>query len=137
LSVLAHSGALYALLDRSDEWHALVKAWWTVARERVVVPSSVLPVTALMVSKRLGARAEAAFIRSVVDGEIPLEPVEQADVSRAAELIGTYQQLPLGFLEASLVAVAERLGSTSILTTERTRLAAVRPSHAERFRLLP
>lgn len=137
MNVLAHSGALYALVDRSDAWHALVKSWWTVSRERVVVPSTVLPVVAHAVGRRLGAQAEAAFIKSVADGELQVEHFEPADLARAAELVRVYIDLPLTFVDASLIAMAERLRAIAILTTERTRFAAVRPSHVERFRLVP
>jgi hypothetical protein len=137
MSVLVHTGALYALLDRSDDWHALVESWWTIARERVIVPAFVLPIVTQVVLKRLGHEAEAALVRSVASGELPLEPAEAADVRRAADLLSRSPGSPLRFVDASLVAMAERLDVKSILTTTRERFAEVRPAHVERFRLVP
>jgi len=43
----------------------------------------------------------------------------------------------LGLVDASVVAVAERLGVTSIATLNARDFHVVRPRHAEAFTLLP
>ena len=137
LTILADTGALYALADRNDVWHERVTAWWTGARDDVAVPISVLPEITHLLGVRRGADAEAAFVREAVAGVYTLEPLENEDLSRSADLIDTYADLPLGFVDASIVAMAERLGVTSILTTDRRHFGVIRPAHCERLRLLP
>lgn len=51
--------------------------------------------------------------------------------------VGIYHDLPLGFVDASVIALAERTESDSLLTTDRRDFSVVRPRHVERFRLLP
>ena len=54
-----------------------------------------------------------------------------------AELVGTYADLPLGAVDASVVAVAERLGATTLATLDRRHFTVVRPRHTTAFALLP
>lgn len=48
-----------------------------------------------------------------------------------------YGDFPLGFVDASLVALAERLDARELLTTDRRHFSVVRPQHARQFTLLP
>jgi uncharacterized protein len=66
-----------------------------------------------------------------------LEPLQPADVIRIAELVARYHDLPLGTIDASVVAAAERLTVEEIATTDRRHFSIVRPSHTETFQLLP
>jgi predicted nucleic acid-binding protein len=70
-------------------------------------------------------------------GDFAIEPVHAADWLRIAELVWHYRDLPLGTVDASIVASAERLGVTRIATLDRRRFAAVRPAHADAFELMP
>lgn len=97
---------------------------------------SVVQESAYLISTRLGAIAEAGFLR-VAANEWALEAVEQDDLARAADLVETYADLPLGFVDASIVAIAERLDVRTLLTTDRRHFTVVRPVHVPRFVLAP
>jgi hypothetical protein len=71
----------------------------------------------------------------VADHEIAVEHVTQRDLKRTGELMSAYEAL--GFVDASVVAVAERLKLHVIATTDRRDLSIVRPAHVERFTLVP
>ena len=49
----------------------------------------------------------------------------------------TYADLPLGTADASVVAVAERLGIAEVATLDRRHFTVVRPRHVTAFTLLP
>ena len=53
------------------------------------------------------------------------------------EIVERYADLPLGAADASIVAVAERLGIRQVLTLDRTHFSIVRPRHVDAFELLP
>lgn len=53
------------------------------------------------------------------------------------ELVRTYADLPLGAVDASVVAIAERLGIKEIATLDRRDFSVVRPRHAEVFSIVP
>ncbi len=90
-----------------------------------------------LVRKALGVAAEAALLRAAERGEFRLELPTAADLGRAAELVEQYADLPLGTVDACVVATAERLGHAGIATLDRRRFTVVRPKHVKAFTLLP
>jgi predicted nucleic acid-binding protein len=54
-----------------------------------------------------------------------------------AELVRQYADFPLGSADASVIAVAERLGATTIATIDLRHFRAVKPAHCAAFELLP
>jgi len=66
-----------------------------------------------------------------------VEPLETEDITRAAMLVEKYSDLELGFVDATVVATAERLDATEVLTTDRRHFSAVKPSHVGALRLSP
>jgi predicted nucleic acid-binding protein len=81
--------------------------------------------------------AEVRLLGALASGDLILEPLEPADLMRIAELVSTYRDLPLGTVDASVVAAAERLEITAIATLDRRHFGVVRPAHIEAFELLP
>jgi hypothetical protein len=124
-------------VDQRDAWHQRVVAWWEEQHSEVLLPVTTIPEIAYLLSSRIGARAEAHFVRNVADEEFSVEPFESVDWDRVASLMETYGDLGLGFVDASVIAVAERLGIREVATTDRRHFSVIRPRHVERFRLAP
>lgn len=137
MTVIVDTGPLYALVDSSDAWHERVVTWWRRRARNLVIPVTVLPEVSYLLQARIGSAAEQAFIRAVADGEFTTEPLEPEDITRAAGLMEEYADLPLGFVDATLVATAERLGVREILTTDRRHFGVVRPMHTASLVLVP
>ena len=137
MTVIADTWPHYALLDSSDAGHERVVAWWREQPRSVVIPIPVLPEVAYLLQARIGHEAEHAFIRAVADSEFVTETLEPEDIVRAAALIHDYADVPLGFVDAAIVATAERLGVRQILTTDRRHFGVVQPLHTRAFALLP
>lgn len=135
--VIADTGSLYALVDRTDAWHARVVDWWSSSARNVVVPSVVLPEVSYLLQTRIGPAAEQAFVQAVADGEFVIEPLEPEDIVRAATLLREYAELSLGFVDAVVVAIAERLGTREVLTTDRRHFGVIRPLHTRALLLVP
>ena len=102
-----------------------------------MISVSVIPEVSYLLQTRIGPAAEHAFIRAVADGEFVTEALEPEDIVRAATLLHDYADLALGFVDAAVVATAERLGTREILTTDRWHFGVIRPLHAKTFSLLP
>jgi predicted nucleic acid-binding protein len=109
----------------------------TRARGPLVVPELVVTEVAYLLADRIGPHAELQFGRSVARGELIVEPIRQEDWVRVVDLAERYLDLPLGLVDAAVVAVAERLGATTIATLDRAHFGVVRPRHAAAFRLVP
>lgn len=103
----------------------------------LIVPQLVVANVAYLLEARLGVEAEIRFLGDLAAGNLIVEPVRAADWIRIAELVGRYRDLPLGTVDASVVAVAERLGIAEVATLDRRHFGVVRPAHAPAFRMLP
>ena len=135
--VVADTGALYAMADQDDGWHDRVREFLDTVSVDLIVPVSVLPEVCYLISAHLGATAEVQFMRSVQRGELKLEFLKKEDIARTVEVMDKYLDADLGFVDASVVAVAERLKIREILTTDRRHFSLVRPRHCARFALRP
>ena len=103
----------------------------------LVTTALVIAETAYLIGRQLGAAAEAGFFRAVAAGDLRVEMITPADAGRIAELIERYSDLGLGGTDASLIAIAERLGVTRIATLDRRHFGVVRPNHTPAFELIP
>jgi predicted nucleic acid-binding protein len=87
--------------------------------------------------KFLGPNAVAAYLENIPNSSLNLIEPEQRDYLRAAQLIRQYRDAPLDYVDALIVASAERLNVTTILTLERRHFHMVRPLHCPTFEILP
>jgi uncharacterized protein len=107
------------------------------ARRPLLVPILVVAEVTYLIATRLGAESEVRFLGALATGRLLAEGVAAQDWLRIAELVARYRTLPLGTVDASVVAACERLGVTALLTLDRRHFGTVRPSHAAAFELLP
>lgn len=101
------------------------------------MPTLVVTEVAYLLATRLGPEPEVRFLGDLAAGAFSVEAVHAGDWLRIAELVATYRDLPLGTVDASIVAAAERLGIEQIATVDRRDFGVVRPRHVEAFTLLP
>lgn len=135
MPVLLDTGIIYALADRDDDWHDRSVAYVRGLRELMLAPVTVVPEATYLIRDRLGRRAEQSLIRSIADRELEVEALSDGDWVRTAELMGKYPDI--GFVDASIVAIAERLHLSSIATTDRRHFAPIKPRHCPSFELKP
>ncbi len=95
------------------------------------MPVLVITEVAYLIATRIGPEAEVRLLGDLAGGAFTVEPVHPADWLRIAELVWRYRELPLGTVDASVVAVSERLGITDVATLDRRHFSVVRPAHAE------
>jgi uncharacterized protein len=131
------TGALYAAADRSDAHHVECSELLERLSRPLIVPISVVVETSYLTEHRLGPDAEKRFLTELTNEDYRIEQLSIADLRRIATLIEQYADLPLGMVDASVVAVAERLGATDIATLDRRDFSVVRPSHINAFSLVP
>jgi predicted nucleic acid-binding protein len=135
--LLVDAGPLYAYVDADDRHHASSLRLLETHPGPLVVPMLVITEVTYLLATRLGAEPEVRFLGDLASGAFTIEPVRAGDWLRIAELVATYRDLPLGTVDASLVAAAERLGITEAATVDRRHFSIVRPRHTDAFSLLP
>lgn len=135
--LIADTGALLASIDRNDPSHPSVRAVLESERATVIVPEPVLIELDYLVLKNLGAKAEEALLEDVLDGVYTREPLSDADLRRALALVRQYREQRIGLVDASVVAIAERLNAQRILTLDLRHFRAFRFKNRRPFTLLP
>lgn len=131
--ILADTSGLIALLDRADSRHEAVKPH----HRGLVVPTTVLTEFDYLATRRVGSAVVRDFYRSIETGFVTHAALEGADVKRAFELTDLYADARIGFVDASIVALAERLRLPRILTLDRRHFSMFRPVGLGYLELLP
>lgn len=126
---------MLVLLDADHALHAAART--LLERESVIVPSSVICEVDYMATTRLGAATAQTFLEDLVSGAYDFVQVELADMQRALELMRQYRDANLGFVDTSVMALAERLRVPRILTLDRRHFTLFRPKKIAHLELLP
>jgi len=134
MTAVIDSGVLYALVDAADSLHAECVAAVEAEQETIVVPMATLPEVSTLIASRLGASNETDFVRHLMDSDWRLESLANGDLAR---VVGMMAEHEIGFADAAVATIAERMNATRIYTLDRRHFERVRPRHVERFELLP
>jgi hypothetical protein len=107
MTVLADTGFVIALSIDTDKWH---QACVTAFRQESVIflPESSLAEIAYMLRKAGGIRGLTHFLAGLPESIYSLVSLERPDIQRTKELLDTYQNLPLDFVDATIIALARR-----------------------------
>jgi uncharacterized protein len=135
--LIVDAGPLYAAAATGDKHHRRSVDLLSRAPRPLLVPALVLTEVSYLLGDHIGPHAELAFARAVADGELVVEPVLDTEWRRIAELTEQYLDLPLGIVDASVVALAERHGLDTIATLDHRHFATVKPRHVAGFTLVP
>jgi predicted nucleic acid-binding protein len=135
--ILVETGPIVAAASKRDKHHAACLAALSSLREPPLITPLVVTEVCYFLTTRASAAAEGAFLRSVAVGSFTLVTLTPDDLERCAQLVERYSNLPLDAADASVVAVAERLGVRQMMTLDRTHFTVVRPRHVDHFELLP
>jgi uncharacterized protein len=137
MPLICDTGPLLAALDRDDPDHRRCADLLERTNEDFVVPVLVLAELDYWCGRIGLDDAWLTFLADVEAGAWRAEPPAPADLSRARELQETYRDLRLGVVDASVIALAERLGEAKVATLDHRHFAAVRPRHVAALTLLP
>ncbi|MGH7722135.1 MAG: type II toxin-antitoxin system VapC family toxin [Candidatus Dormibacteria bacterium] len=135
--LIVDAGPLYAAAASGDRNHLRSVELLSSAERPLLVPALVVTEVCYLLSDRIGAHAELAFARSIASGELFVEPVLDSEWERIAQLAEEYLDLPLGVVDASVVALTERHRASSIATFDHRHFSVVRPAHVAALTLLP
>jgi predicted nucleic acid-binding protein len=134
--VIIDTGILFALADRGDRHHRAAAAVFALPDPKTVLEPVIVEAD-WMILTHLGVEAEIAFLRALGEGTFAIESPTTVDRRRALDLVETYRDARLGYVDATTIALAERLKERRIATLDRRDFSIVRPRHVESFELLP
>jgi uncharacterized protein len=137
VALICDTGPLLAALDVSDPDHERCASLITSANEDLVIPTLVLAELDYWCARRLPAEAWLIFLDDLLAGVYRPEPPTNADLDRCRELQTRHADLTLGLVDASIVALTERLNEAKVATLDQRHFRAVRPVHVDSLELRP
>ena len=132
---LIDTGAMLALLDRDDRWHAACVEAFGTLRFPLATSTAVLAELFHLLGPNPRDLANAwAFLRS---GTVTVLPIADADQPRIERLMVQYADRPMDYADATLVCLAERESLTTIFTIDCNDFETYRIDGRRRFRIVP
>ncbi len=135
--LLVDTNVWLAAADRRSDRHSDCAQVVRAHRGELASTVPVIAESSWLILDRLGADAQAAFLRMVTVSLLRVVDLTGADWSRCVELVEVYADLRPDLMDASIVAVAERLGVGTVATLNHRDFAIVRPRHLDAPELLP
>jgi uncharacterized protein len=137
MALILDTGPLYAALDRDDADHASCRRLLESASEPLFVPAPVLVEVEHWTHRRLGTGAWLALLDDIDAGAFTVEDLTATDYRRVRELCDQYADADIGFVDAAVLAVTERLAEPKLATLDRRHFGTLRPRHVDALVLLP
>lgn len=138
MALVVDTGPLLAAMDRHDRHHAACRDLLAATIETLVLPAPVLVEMDYWLSTRV--KAPAAFTRLLADieaGAFVVADLLPGDYTRVRELCDRYADADIGFVDAAVLAIVERLNEPKLATIDHRHFHTVRPLHVDALTLLP
>lgn len=137
MALILDTGPLYASLDRSDADHARCRALIESCDEPLVIPAPVLVEVDYWIHVRMHPGVLVALLDDIVAGAYSVVELLPEDFARVRELCDRYADADIGFVDAAVLAVVERLREPKLATLDRRHFGTLRPRHVDALELLP
>ena len=137
MALVLDTGPIYAAMDRSDTDFEKCAELIENSTEPIVVPGPVIVEVDWLASRRLQPEAFLKLLADIDNALVQVEELVEADYRRSRDLMARYRDLSLGFVDAAVMSIVERLGETKLATLDRRHFGVVRPRHVPSLRLLP
>jgi predicted nucleic acid-binding protein len=131
--ILVDTGFWLALASARDRHHAEAKRALAALDEPLITTWPVMTETCHLLAARVGEQSARAFIASAIRGAFTIFELSPAHLPRISELMLKYAKLPMDLADASLVILAESLGTGRILSTDLRDFGAYRWKNRKPF----
>ena len=124
------------MLAHNDPFHEPCKTVM-LQESTPLIPSPALPEFAYMAIRDLGYDAFIQFMQAVTEADSQIVFAVQSDFVRATEVVEQYVDSRIDFVDCLIVAMAERLNVSRILTIDQRHFRMFRPKHCDYFEIFP
>ena len=135
--IIADTSGLLALFNAREPQHGDVARAVDAVETPLVVSPFVLAELDYLVATRLGVQAELAILDELGGGAYVLADFQPDEIASARGVIARYPDQEIGLADASLVVLADRFATRTILTLDRRHFDVVRPLTGGRFTVIP
>lgn len=137
MALVVDTGPLLASLDRDEPDHRRCRTLLDSIGETLVVPAPVLVEVDYLIRTRLHTGIALAFLDDLIAGAFSIEDLKASDYRRIREICEQYSDSDLGFVDAAVMAVVERLNEPKLATLDHRHFRMLRPRHVDSLSLLP
>jgi predicted nucleic acid-binding protein len=137
MALIVDASALYAHADADEPAHAEIAEILDAEPGALVTTELVVAEADYLIRERLGAAAELAFLDDLLEGTFLVECLDKPGLTKAREIVDRYRDLGVGLADASIVVVADRLGTDRLLTLDERHFRVLRPLRGGTFTILP
>ncbi len=137
MALILDSGPLISLLDRADDDHPRCRELILGATEVRIIPAPVLGEVDYFAYTRAHAGVMLDLLDDILAGSYQVEDLQLSDYGRVRELCDKYSDSDIGFVDAAVMAVVERLNEPKLATLDHRHFRMLRPHHVDALRLLP
>lgn len=137
MALVLDTGPMIATLDRSDADHLACRRLLQDSKERLIIPSPVLVEVDYWIHTRLYPAVRLCLLENIEVGAFTVESLQPQDYTRIRQLCERYADADIGFVDAAVLAIVERLGEPKLVTLDRRHFGMVRPRHVDVLELLP
>lgn len=132
---LIDTGAIIAILDKSEFWHRpCVEALGSMRMPLLTTEAVLTELFHLIQARSLSVKETWRFVRS---GALTVEPMLDADLPELQALMHQYADRPMDFADATLVRLAARKSMSLILTVDHDDFETYRLPGRKKFTILP
>ncbi len=136
MTLVCDASVIFAALNRRDRHHDRC-AELLSENTPTTIPAPVLVEVDWIARSRGVTEATDALLASIDGRDVIVVDLDEEDYRRVRSLQQRYADLPLEFVDAAVVAIAERLEQTTIATLDRRHFSVIRPLHVPAFELVP
>jgi uncharacterized protein len=134
--VIADTGFVVALLNKNDTRHFDVQPIYLQYPE-ILLPKTVFVEVAYLIGRDAGIPTTIAFLRNLSKSRFQAIELMDQDLDRIADILEQYIDSRVDFVDASVMAIAERCNIKIVLTLDQRDFRLFRPQHCDAFTLLP
>ena len=135
--IIADTSGLIAFFSESGPQHEAVAGWVETNDQVLVVSPYVVAEVDYLVATRKGAEAELAVLAELSGGAYELATMDAKAVASARRVVERYRDLGVGVADASLVVLAQRYRTRTVLTLDRKHFSVMRPLDGGTFKIVP
>lgn len=137
MTIIVDTAPLVCLADNADPRREAVRRLLRSTRSRLIVSAQVTAEVDYFLSTRFRPIAASNFIEDLATGRFEVECLETSDYAAVGRLTQRYAALNPGLADLSLVVLAARFKTTTLLTFDERHFRNIEPLQGGRFTLLP
>jgi predicted nucleic acid-binding protein len=135
--VITDTSALLAFFNTAEPAHDAVRAAVESATEPLVVSPFVIAELDYLLATKIGVAAELVVLNELASGAYELPSLDAADLASCAAVVEKYRDQEIGVADASLVVLADRYRTRTVLTLDRRHFGVLRSLQGKKLLVVP